>query len=186
MFKKITVLALLVIGSLSACSSNTSASATSKFPSNYAEMKAHAQGFTVGDAPVARTVFIYFDTQCPHCSQTWDAMKPFSSKLKVIWVPVGLLNGLSAPQGAVLLASTAPLLSMEAHETSMRANRGGIDTGSVKDADISKIKRNTQLFMDMGFEGVPVMIYADRAGTSHEIVGSKSTAELIKLLEVTP
>ena len=58
-----------------------------------------AAGFTVGPMMVAKTVYVFFDPQCPHCGRLWEASKPIADKLRMVWIPVAILNQNSAPQG---------------------------------------------------------------------------------------
>jgi thiol:disulfide interchange protein DsbG len=81
-----------------------------------------------------RTVYIFFDAQCPHCAMLWESAKPLKSQAKFVWIPVGLLNAASTAQGATLLAAGDPVAAMDEHETSMRAGRGGISAAATPTA----------------------------------------------------
>ena len=65
-----------------------------------------AAGFTVGPMMAAKTVYVFFDPQCPHCGRLWEASKPIADKLRMVWIPVAILNQNSAPQGTALLAAS--------------------------------------------------------------------------------
>lgn len=185
MFKKLTLATVLACSLLaSACSSGETASAPQKMTeaqvetSGFAQMEQRAHGFEVGSLASAKTAYVFFDPQCPHCGHMWEAAKPLLDKVHMVWVPVGVLSQMSAPQGAVLIASTNPLVSMQAHEDSILARTGGLNPSSAKKAQLDQVNANTSLFKEMGFEGVPVMIYKDAAGKTKTIVGSLSTEQI--------
>lgn len=148
----------------------------------YEMASSRAQGFEVGSKVSARTVYVFFDPQCPHCGHLWEASKPLFDKVKFVWIPVGVLSPASGPQGAVLLAATDPTVAMQAHEDSLLAKTGGIHPGSAKKADIERVKTNTQLFSEFGFDGVPALIFKDKQGVTETAAGGMSTEMLQKAL----
>src|SRR5213592_1849296 len=85
---------------LSACSKEDSSPAAAGAAAPQASSQAvtleaiqsGAQGFTVGSPMSARTVYVFFDAQCPHCGALWEAAKPLKSQAKFVWIPVGILN----------------------------------------------------------------------------------------------
>ena len=144
---------------------------------------AEAQGFNVGSTMSARTVYVFFDPQCPHCSALWVAARPLKSQARFVWIPVGMLNATSSAQGAALLAAPDPAAAMDLHEASMRENRGGIAGGTGSEAQRQAVKRNTELMTRFGFGSVPTVV-AKHAQTGElvTIEGSASTAVLAQKL----
>ena len=131
----------------------------------------------------ARTVYVFFDPQCPHCADLWEAAKPLKTQAKFIWIPVGLVSKASTAQGATLLAATDPAAAMEAHEASMRAQLGGISAGNDIETQRTVVEKNTALMTRFGFNSVPSII-AKHALTGELVTqeGSSSTAALANLL----
>ena len=84
------------------------AKAAATVPVSLAAIQAEAAGFTQGSAISARTVYVFFDPQCPHCAALWKAAKPLRSQAKFVWIPVALMNKTSEAQGATLLAAKDP------------------------------------------------------------------------------
>ncbi len=117
-----------------------------------------AKGFSVGPAMAARTAYVFFDPQCPHCAALWVAAKPLKSQTRFIWIPVGLINPTSTTQGATLLAAADPTAAMDQHEASMSAKQGGITPQGDIDAQRAQVAANTALMNRYGFGGVPVII----------------------------
>jgi thiol:disulfide interchange protein DsbG len=152
-------------------------------PVSLAAIEAGAKGFSVGALMSKRTVYIFFDAQCPHCGALWEAAKPLKSQARFVWIPVGVLNAASTAQGATLLAAADPVAAMDEHETSLQARRGGISAGSNIDAQKEAVAKNTELMTRLGFASIPTIVgtHAQTGATvSHE--GSLSTAALATLL----
>lgn len=170
---------------LAGCSDATSP-ATAKAPAapvSIAAISAEATGFTLGSAMSARTVYVFFDAQCPHCGALWYAAKPLKSQAKFIWIPVGILNAASTSQGAALLAAADPVGAMDAHEASLLANGGGISAGSASEVQSSTIKKNTELMNRFGFAAIPTIVGTDaQTGAVVTKEGALSTAALASLL----
>jgi thiol:disulfide interchange protein DsbG len=152
-------------------------------PVSTAAIAAEATGFTVGSAMSARTVYVFFDAQCPHCSELWRNAKPLKSQAKFVWIPVGLLNAASTAQGATLLASKDAATLMDEHEASMLAKRGGISGGSDIDAQKEQVAKNTQLLNRFGFASIPTIVGTHaESGALVTNEGSLSTVALASLL----
>ncbi len=172
----------LLAGCNDAPGTGTAAKASST-PVSVAAIAAGAKGFTVGSAMSTRTVYVFFDPQCPHCTALWEAAKPLKSQAKFVWIPVDIVNPSSLPQGATLLAAKDPVAAMDGHEASMRARRGGISAASDIDAQKSVVAKNTELFTRFGFASIPTII-ATHAQTGALVTqeGSLPTATLAALL----
>jgi thiol:disulfide interchange protein DsbG len=138
-----------------------------------------AKGFNVGSTMSARTVYVFFDPQCPHCNDLWEAAKPLKSQARFVWIPVGLLNPSSTAQGATLLAASDPVAAMDAHEASMRKRAGGISAAGDIDAQKEFVAANTALLTRLGFASIPTIV-AKHAQTGSLVIneGSLSTAAL--------
>ena len=176
--------ALLMTGCKDAAGPGAAGGAKSaSAPVSVAAIAAEATGFTVGSAMSARTVYVFFDAQCPHCSELWRNAKPLKSQAKFVWIPVGLLNAASTAQGATLLASKDAVALMDEHEASMLAKRGGISGGSDIDAQKDQVAKNTQLLNRFGFASIPTIV-GTHAETGALVTneGALPTAALASLL----
>jgi thiol:disulfide interchange protein DsbG len=152
-------------------------------PVSTAVIAAEAKGFTVGQAMSARTVYVFFDAQCPHCTALWIAAKPLKSQAKFVWIPVGLLNASSTAQGATLLAAKDPVAAMDEHEASMQAKGGGISAGSDIAAQKEVVEKNTALLTRLGFASIPTIVGTHaQSGALVTQEGSMPTAALAALL----
>jgi thiol:disulfide interchange protein DsbG len=170
---------------LSACKEGPDAPAAASAPKpvSTAAIEAEAAGFTVGSPMAARTVYVFFDPQCPHCAALWQSAKPLKSQAKFVWIPVALLNKTSQAQGAALLAAKDPVATMDEHEASIAARKGGITAMGELDPQRASVVKNTALMNRFGFASVP-SIAAMHAQTgslvTHE--GAMATPELAALL----
>ena len=159
------------------------AGAAASTPVSTAAIEAEARGFTVGSTMSARTVYVFFDPQCPHCAALWQSAKPLKSQAKFVWIPVGLINKTSEAQGAALLAAKDPVATMDEHEASISANKGGISAMGDLDPQRAAVVKNTALMNRFGFASVPSIV-ATHAQTgalvTHE--GALPTPQLAALL----
>ena len=127
-------------------------------PVSIAAIEAEARGFTVGSAMSVRTVYVFFDPQCPHCAQLWQWAKPLKSQAKFVWIPVGLISKTSEAQGATLLAAKDPVSAMDQHEASIMAKTGGISASGDTEALKAAVVKNTALMTRFGFASVPSIV----------------------------
>jgi thiol:disulfide interchange protein DsbG len=146
-------------------------------------IESKARGFSVGSAVSARTVYVFFDSQCPHCAALWESAKPLKSQARFVWIPVGVLGPDSLTQGAALLAAPDGAAAMEAHEQSMKDKRGGIAASGDVAAQKAQVEANTKLLDSFGIGSVPTIV-AKHAQTGALVVqeGSMPTAALANLL----
>lgn len=146
---------------LSACSpQDPSGSATpGKKEISLETIQTQTRGFVAGSVMSANTVYVFFDSQCPHCSRLWEASTPLHRKVKFVWIPVGVINSSSTSQGAALLTAANPVDLMTEHETSLLAGRGGVSASSSIAPEIFQaIKTNTQAWTGFGGESVPFIV----------------------------
>lgn len=139
---------------------------------SYDMVVAKGKGFVAGAIMSAHTVYVLFDPQCPHCGHLWQASQPLQKKVKFVWIPVSIINGKSAPQGAALLTAANPIELMTAHEASILAGTGGLPaTDPITPTVEANIKANTELFNSLGLESVPHLV-AKNARTGQVVTHS--------------
>ncbi len=154
----------------------------------YEAVAAQGKGFSVGAVMSANTVYVLFDPQCPHCGHLWEASQPLHSKAKFVWIPVALMNGQSAAQGAALLTAGNPAETMAAHEKSILAGSGGMAATATIPADVAQtIKKNTELLNSLGADSVPYIVAKNmRTGQVITKSGAMDTAALTTFLGINP
>ena len=173
---------------LTACSpdGNSAKADTSSVPQDqaYDLLERQGRGFTVGAMMTARTVYVLFDPQCPHCGHLWQASLPLHKKIKFVWMPVAFIGAQSAPQGAALLSAANPVETMSAHEASLLAGSGGTAASAgIPDELAQAIKTNTTLFNRLGGESVPFVVAKNfSTGAVVTRAGAMETAQLEQFL----
>ncbi len=184
-------LGAFVLAPLAACSKQEEAAAAPAAaparPPSGIEAYAIAQrghGFTIGAVMAANTVYVFFDTTCPHCAQLWGASQPLLNRLKMVWMPIGLLRAQSGPQGATILSAPDPSKAMTENETSVLARGGGISVPSnLPDDVLKKVQENTELFRQLQADSVPLIVYRNAQNGQHGThAGALDTAGLAALL----
>ncbi len=190
-FYSLSIAAVIAVGLLLAGCKDATPDATAgkddkvvaSTPVSTAVIAAEAQGFIAGSQMSQRTVYVFFDAQCPHCAALWVAAKPLKSQAKFVWIPVGILNAASTSQGATLLAAADPVAAMDEHEASLQARRGGIGAASNIDAQKVAVEKNTALLTRLGFTSIPTIVGTHaQTGALVTQEGSSSTATLATLL----
>ena len=158
--KFISAVILAASLALAGCSkpSTTGSAKPAAEPVSIAAIQTGATGFTVGSDMMAHTIYVFYDAECPHCGDLWEAVKPLKSEVQFVWIPVGFLDKASTDQGAAILASKDPAAAMEAHEASMRAHTGGIKVSGDLTTQKAAIKRNSDLLTRFGFDSIPTSI----------------------------
>lgn len=161
--------------------------AAAKTPVTTAAIEAEAKGFIVGAPMATRTVYVFFDPQCPHCAALWQAAKPLKSQAKFVWIPVAFSGETGLAQGATILAAPDPVAKMEENEASILAKTGGITAASGVDAQKEQVRKNTALLTRFGVESVPATV-ALHAQTGQLVTaeGSMPTAEFAARLGLQP
>jgi len=174
---------LLLSGCKDSSQPPSDAKAAATVPVSLPAIEAEAVGFTQGSTVSARTVYVFFDPQCPHCAALWIAAKPLRSQAKFVWIPVALMNKTSETQGAALLAAKDPVSAMDEHEASMGAGKGGIAAAGDMEAQRAIVLKNTALMNRFGFTSIPTIV-ALHAQTGALVTrqGGLPTPELAKLL----
>lgn len=171
----------------SAASDAASTTASAEVPATTAQdaylLAATGQGFSTGPMMSAHTVYVFFDTTCPHCAHLWQAVQSLGNQLKVVWVPVGFLRPQSLQQGATILAAADPIAAMNENESSV-ANQGkGIAVAaSIDDEALAKVRANTSLFKQFQSDSVPLIVYRNaKTGEVGQHAGALSGPELLAL-----
>jgi thiol:disulfide interchange protein DsbG len=150
----------------------------------YAAAQATGSGFAVGALMAADPVIVFFDPQCPHCAELWKAAQPLLGRIRMVWMPVGFLRPVSAPQGALLLAAPDPVASMTAHEALLANRQGGLPVPEkVDEALLAKVRTNTELLGKVGADSVPFLLFRHRqSGAWGSHAGALATEPLAQLL----
>lgn len=144
-------------------------------------LAATGSGFTTGPIMSAHTVYVFFDTTCPHCAHLWQNAQSLGSQLKIVWMPIGLLRPQSLPQGATILGAKDPAAAMAENEASVVNHGGGITAAaSIDDAVLAKVRANTELFQKFNADSVPLIVFRNaKTGEVGQHAGAVDAAQLL-------
>ncbi|TDM05891.1 MAG: hypothetical protein C4K60_14455 [Ideonella sp. MAG2] len=188
MLRRSLALTLLVGLPLMACSdaANTApvAAAGAAADIEAYQKAAKAHGFATGPVMAAQTMYVFFDPACPHCAQLWMNAKPLAKKLRIVWIPVGWLRPKSLDMGAAILAAPSPTDAMQEHESKLLARAGTVTVPeNLSDEVKAKVKLNTDLFLSLRSESVPLVIYRNgKTGAHGRTEGAISADEISNLV----
>ena len=177
--------AALAAFAFTACTERSAQAAPAKLPGKQAyELAATGNGFTIGPVMAANTVYVFFDTTCPHCAHLWESARPLLGKLKMVWMPVGYLRPQSTTQGATILSAADPVAAMTENETRLMARQGGISVpANLSEAALAKVKANTEIFGKLGSDSVPLIVFRNaRTGEFGTETGAASTDQLAAMV----
>lgn len=181
-----SLLALPALAVLAGCSPKEEVPALPPVPAGqaYDAVATEGKGFSVGPITAARTVYVLFDPQCPHCGRLWQAALPLLDRVRFVWMPVAFINSKSLPQGAALLQAAQPMETMNAHEQSLLAGQGGVSaSASVPDDVRASIESNTRLLNRLGADSVPFIVARPAVGSPPVTqTGALDTPELARLI----
>lgn len=168
--------AVLSALALAACDSKPSALPSSG-PLSLETLKKSVTGFSVGQPMANRTVYVFYDMQCPHCGHLWFNAKPLLNQVRFVWVPVAFLGPASLAQGATILASPTPEAQMDEHETSIGNRQGGLTAdATAKEKFGELVKANTELLKKQNVKGVPYLVTQDP--TTQALVSAEGALDL--------
>ncbi len=180
----------LVAGALAACSRNEGTAGTGADKASSAKvadpmaLAATARGFSVGPAMAANTIYVFFDATCPHCARLWTDSQVLHNRLKMVWIPVGLLRG-GAEHGAVIMAASDPVAAMVGNEAAVSAGRSGPPVSEPPAEALALVKANTEIFDQLGVQSVPVIVYRNAAtGVAGVEAGYRSPEQITALVGI--
>ncbi len=180
------VAALALLAGCGESKQDAAKAAAASVPANqvYDTVAAKATGFPVGSMMAARVVYVFFDSQCPHCAALWRDAKPLLNQIRMVWIPVRLLADISAQQGAMILSASDPVAAMDKHEQSRDAGGKGLEpSGDIPKDLTGKVRANTDLMVSIGGGAVPYIVYKNPSnGASSVYEGGMDTENLRKLL----
>jgi thiol:disulfide interchange protein DsbG len=148
-----------------------------------------AHGFDTGNLMSPRQVFVFFDSQCPHCGEFWQESKKLAKDARFTWVPVGVLNDFSTNQGLAILKAAKPVDTMNDHESKLAAHLGGMQAPDASTDPKGKaiIDQNTRLVESFGATGVPFILGVNaKDGTVYTNSGGMPAEQLAAHLGWAP
>lgn len=131
--------------------------------------------------PVA---YIAFDSQCPWCEKLHRAATPLYDKIKIVWVPVAVLNVNSEPQGSMILAAKDPWKKFLEHEDRFNdKDFRGIPVDQKKVWELpaqirQQVWDNSKIVRRNGCRTIPFGVFKTATGEYRPIYSGMSTKDL--------
>ena len=151
---------------------------------------------TQGSDKAAHKAYVLIDPDCIFCHQLYLDMAPMikAGKLQIRWVPVGIMRPDSAGKAAHLLsaknnAEAIKLLQEDESKFDTKTEEGGLSALDQTSTDpatanaFKKVASNTAFFGKNGFQGTPVILYLDKAGSPAIYPGYPRGPELNTLID---
>jgi len=144
---------------------------------------AGAESVTEGavENPV-RTVYVFFDPNCPFCHAAWSALQAYEKKgLQVRWIPVAYLRDSSAPKAAAMLEAEDRTAAFRRIMADFGADDGKWNGRPVGPDSVAALKANAALMSRFGFRGTPSFVYRDAEGVVQVKNGMPRLAEFAEI-----
>lgn len=170
---KRTLLSLIIgfsVMTLTGCDKPQDSSQVSQQASEMTFEKLINSTYSFSTSPVSKNIsdnmYVFFDPQCPHCTQLWiNAKHDINKDLPIVWIPVGVLNQNSTQQAAAILAATDPVEAMNKHEALREKGKIGIEANMINPKFYEQVKINNAQFDITKATGVPLILKQSKDGT---------------------
>lgn len=154
-------------------------------PEQAFDLAATGTGFTIGPVMAANTVYVFFDSQCPHCAALWQTSQQVGGRFRMQWMPVAFLAKISQTQGAAILTAQDPPALMSQNEALVMERKGGLDISKLSPPQEAqdKVLANTELLKKLGADSVPMIYFKNaRTGQAGSHSGSLPLDALLQLV----
>lgn len=172
MLKKIFLSAAICLSvvNLTACDDQHTKSSVSsnKNDITFQNLIAKTHSFSTGPETknFSDRLYVFFDPQCPHCTQLWlNAQDNLNKDIPIVWIPVAFLNENSLPQSAAILSSSDSVNAMNQHEALRKQGKPGIEAKMINPKFYEEVKDNNIQFDATKAQGVPLILKQDKDGS---------------------
>jgi len=138
-----------------------------------------------------RALYIFFDPNCPYCHDLYMTLRPLMTPkhLRVSWIPVGILTLTSYGKAAALLQAKNPTQALDLAERNFRRAGDKLRPQRATVAVKRALLNNVAVLDGAEADGVPFLVYKDRRGLVHTVIGEPPQDALMRIisrLQVTP
>ena len=146
---------------------------------------------TIVEGKGARSLYIFFDPNCPFCHELYKKLRPLVGKTDVQfrWIPLGLLTASSLPKAAAILQASDPLQAFYKNENDYDFAANGQPGGGIEPAQSispkvrAELAANLALYNSEKLFGVPVILWRKADGRADMMIGVPSEAQIQIMLK---
>lgn len=150
------------------------------------------QATWIRDGQSAHVLYVFFDPNCPYCRRVYENLRTQVEfgEVELRWIPVGILMATSLGKAAAMLEAKDPAEALHRNEerfSTETGSFGGIEEEPLpRDDTLKRLERNLALLRRSGRDAVPSLLYRDKRGQAHFVIGSQpaeTLKEMVKALE---
>ncbi|MHB1950605.1 MAG: thioredoxin fold domain-containing protein [Acidiferrobacteraceae bacterium] len=121
-------------------------------------------------------LYVYFDPDCIYCHLLYERIRPYvhQGRVHVTWIPVAILKSDGPGKAEAILAARDPVAALRLNERHFNTQdeEGGIaPLKHVPTAVAREVYQNTRLLAALGEVATPTLVFADRKGVIHILLG---------------
>jgi len=146
------------------------------------------QATWIRDGKSSHVIYVFFDANCPYCRRVYENLRPQVEfgEVELRWIPVGILMATSLGKAAAMLEDKDPTAALHRNEHAFSTETGtfgGIAEEPVPREETLKIlERNLALLRRSGRDGLPSLLYRDKQGKAHFLLGAPPPERLVKIV----
>jgi thiol:disulfide interchange protein DsbG len=149
------------------------------------------QATWISDGQSRHVLYVFFDPNCPYCHKVYNGLRTAveMGEIEVRWIPIGILTTTSHGKAATLLEAKDPTAALHRNEqyfSTETGSLGGIEEEPVPRGDtVKRLDRNLALLRRSGRDAVPSLLFRDKSGKHHFIMGAPPQATLDQIVRET-
>lgn len=146
------------------------------------------QATWIAEGKSPHVIYIFFDPNCPSCSQLHHSLQPWANRgaVELRWIPVGILMTTSYGKAAAILEAKDQRAALQENETKFNpaTGFGGISEEPLPTATTAKqLDVNTNLLKQVANMAVPTMVFRDKNNKAILVQGAPPAAVLEKIIK---
>jgi len=146
------------------------------------------QATWIQDGKSKHVIYVFFDANCPYCRKVFEGLRPQVEfgEVELRWIPVGILMTTSPGKAATMLEAKNPTEALYRNEERFTTETGGFggieEEPNPRPETLRKLERNLALLQRSGRDAVPSLLYRDKHGKAHFLVGGRPADVLQKIV----
>jgi len=177
-----STLCVVGVNSATAAEGDQAQSTTQRIAASVLDNIGRASWISEGKGP--HTAYVFFDPNCPFCHKLFEETRGLvnGGKLRLRWIPVGILTTTSHGKAVAMLGAKNRLKAFYQNEDHYSMGNGGIDEDFASPAVEKRLKANEALLGMTHMGVVPLMLFYSKDGTPVLIQGAPPKDKLLPIL----